>query len=301
MKMDANIEDQLRAWAEDAASKAPPWVPERLHLRASVQRRPGRRLAGAAMALAVVGGAVWIASSRPGRPTVIVELSEEEKPTVVGGMLEPEAEPEKDQPAGDSLLSCGTEPHFLASALAGPSLQFDLGDPAVASALEHQTDVEQLRGHVLVRSDDLVMVAVDTEEVGGGFASFEIWYSARSDSGWKLQGGGSCRLRRVVDGLRTDPWEIDTSGPRPGPTATEIPILVHEQNCAGGRTAEGRVREPIVSYGERAVTVAITVEPAWGDCASNPPTPVVLKLREPLGDRLLLDGGSEPPSPPQRN
>lgn len=84
------------------------------------------------------------------------------------------------------------------------------------------------------------------------------------------------------------------------PDAASIPIAVLEQGCAGGQVAEGRVRPPVIEYRPDAVLISVTVEPAGGfqTCPGNPPTPYVLELTEPLGDRALLDGGRYPPAPP---
>lgn len=85
------------------------------------------------------------------------------------------------------------------------------------------------------------------------------------------------------------------------PGTTSIPIEVMERGCAGGRPAEGRVATPEVDYREDAVVVTMRVIPVVGaaTCPGNPPTPYTLELEEPLGDRVLLDGATDPPSEPQ--
>ena len=92
-------------------------------------------------------------------------------------------------------------------------------------------------------------------------------------------------------------WEPDGEVDR---TATHIPVHVMERGCAGGEPATGRIPEPHVQYREDAVVVTFRVIPKGGPqtCPGNPPTPYVLELSEPLGDRQLLDGGAEPPAPP---
>ena len=46
------------------------------------------------------------------------------------------------------------------------------------------------------------------------------------------------------------------------------------------------------SYGADEVIVSIYVEPLQGDqeCPGNPPARFTVELREPLGDRQLIDG-----------
>ena len=86
------------------------------------------------------------------------------------------------------------------------------------------------------------------------------------------------------------------------PESKRVPLLVQEQECASGRSAEGRIREPDVDYRREAVVVTIRVRDRGGDqsCPGNPDTPFVLRLDEPIGDRALLDGGKRPPVPPAR-
>ena len=291
MNRDSSLEDQLRDWAEDTASAVPRW--STTQLPAGMPRR-GRRVLALATSIAVLAGAgAWYLAFRSGK-TVDVTAS---APAQTTGSTAARV----DRPAEPRLLTCGGEPYFLSSALAAPAALFDLTDPVVAAALDNQPSPELLRGRVLVRNDDAVMVAIDVEESEPGFAPFEVWYARRLGDTWQWQGGGGCPIRAVAGGLRADKWELDPAAPPLGPDATEIPIWVWEGSCASGQTAEGRVREPVVDYTDEAVVVMIAVEPIGGACPSNPPTPFVLRLSEPLGNRRLLDGGSEPPAPPEPN
>lgn len=94
------------------------------------------------------------------------------------------------------------------------------------------------------------------------------------------------------------PWE-----PAPGVLLTAdsqvFDIVVMEQGCSGGDTAEGRVEDQMV-YEDRAVVVTIRVDPKPGfqNCPSNPPTCHRLFLDEPLGSRDLLMGGLGDPRLP---
>ena len=81
---------------------------------------------------------------------------------------------------------------------------------------------------------------------------------------------------------------------------TQLPVLVNEVACASGQDASGRIPEPEIVYQQDAVVVTIRVIPLGGaqSCPSNPDTPYTLVLDEPLGERRLLDGGVDPPTPP---
>lgn len=87
-----------------------------------------------------------------------------------------------------------------------------------------------------------------------------------------------------------------------GPETTSYTALVTERACASGRSSEGRIVGPQIAYTAEAVIVTFQVQGLDGgqDCQSNPSTPVLVTLDEPLGDRLLLDGDSHPPREPPR-
>lgn len=84
------------------------------------------------------------------------------------------------------------------------------------------------------------------------------------------------------------------------PGSTRIDVLVNEFACAGGESAEGRIVPPTVDYRSDAVIITIEVIPKAGfnDCPGNPDTPYTVELDEPLGNRQLLDGRTDPPSDP---
>ena len=65
-----------------------------------------------------------------------------------------------------------------------------------------------------------------------------------------------------------------------------------------------RLLPPAITYGADSVLIVFAARPLGGNpgevvtCPSNPASRVVVQLREPLGDRQLLDGGLFPPSEP---
>lgn len=93
-------------------------------------------------------------------------------------------------------------------------------------------------------------------------------------------------------------WWVDTTLIPLAPETTEIKGFVMETACASGQSPEGRVNDPVIEYGAESVTVTFTIVSPPGDaqdCPSNPEFPVTVTLTEPLGERELLDGGSNPP------
>jgi hypothetical protein len=93
-------------------------------------------------------------------------------------------------------------------------------------------------------------------------------------------------------------WRV-APGATLGRDSREVPLLVHERECASGRDASGRIR---VDVDYRANTVVLDVEVAslsgGQECPGNPETPYLLELDQPLGERELTGPGMTdgPPS-----
>jgi LysM repeat protein len=89
-------------------------------------------------------------------------------------------------------------------------------------------------------------------------------------------------------------WSLDPAYPYSA-GATELHILVEEWSCHGMLSAEGRIAQNI-QYRDQAVVVTLAVRSPSGfqTCPAPPPTPHVLHLGQPVGDRDLLDGGLWP-------
>lgn len=128
---------------------------------------------------------------------------------------------------------------------------------------------------------------------------YSVMYVERRGGTWGFAGyADPCHLRPVSShGLGESDWRIDTAS-SPTAASSSFAVEVHEQACASGRTAEGRIADPIVEYAEDAITITIPVRRVEADsvtCQGNPWTPFVIELNEPIGERLLLDGGPWPP------
>ncbi len=190
---------------------------------------------------------------------------------------------------------------FEPAALTSPPIGPDDDDPAVVALrrdrARHPGDAGVYR--LLARTDSEALF-LETTQGDDGRDYLGAWTVEKKDGVWTLAGGGSCRLAAVFDGKRADPWELDPAAPTPGPDSKEIAILVHVQMCTSGKTSEGRIRPPHVTYGASTVEIAITTDPPTGDqtCPGSPPTPFVVQLDEALGQRTLLDAGREPVAPP---
>ena len=85
-----------------------------------------------------------------------------------------------------------------------------------------------------------------------------------------------------------------------GPDTTEFVAMVTERACASGQSSEDRIAEQQVDVEPGRIVVTFRVRPLEGaqECPGNPPTPVQVDIGQPLGDRVLVDGGREPPAEP---
>ena len=121
---------------------------------------------------------------------------------------------------------------------------------------------------------------------------------------WRLVDAGPCRLRGVLGGLNPAEWTLDPDLPKPGAEATTFAAVVTESACTGGQAMGPRLLPPSVVYGQDSVLVVFAARPladvGSATCQSNPPSRVVVELREPLGHRRLLDAGPlrQPNQPP---
>ncbi len=106
---------------------------------------------------------------------------------------------------------------------------------------------------------------------------------------------GACNFAETI--VREPPrssqaqFSLDPEAGPPAPDATSVPLLVREVECASGLPADGRIRVEQITYGEDEVGVLLVVESPPGDqtCPSNPLTPFLLELDEPLAGRRITN------------
>lgn len=111
-----------------------------------------------------------------------------------------------------------------------------------------------------------------------------------------------------AQGLCTPRLDLGSLGPAdlalaepPSPEARQIELEVYERVCAGGRPADGRVEIVEQELSDEQLRLVVGVQRQDGDhtCPGNPPTPLIIQLDEPLGDRIVIDGSTLPPQPLQ--
>lgn len=118
---------------------------------------------------------------------------------------------------------------------------------------------------------------------------------------WGLASGGSCTPSLVIEGRVPATWVLAHDQPAPNRGTNVITALVTDQGCTGGEPVGDRLLPPFVTYTEASVYIVFTARPHQGltTCEGKPPTAALVQLREPLGNRDLLDAGVFPAAAPR--
>lgn len=122
------------------------------------------------------------------------------------------------------------------------------------------------------------------------------WISFRQvDGKWEWQGSGSCRLEPVRKGAGAGEWFL-RRGTKAGSASTRFRVDVYERACSGGAPPGKRVLKPVIEYSKKSIVVTYFVKTRDGvsTCQSSPPTVKTLILKEPRGEREIVDGGTYP-------
>jgi len=182
--------------------------------------------------------------------------------------------------AGDAELARSPEAAALRALLDGPEAQ----------------DLLPRSGWTLAVRDESLVVFVAPSPPGSEPPMVEVTLELTGGT-WRPAGFGQCWPQADVGpnlglaSFRVAPHE------ELSPETEAVDVLVTERACNSGQDARGRVVRPAVILADDTVTVVFAVVPRGGmqECPSNPETPVLLELPEPLGERRLLDGSSVPP------
>ncbi|MEX1281070.1 MAG: hypothetical protein AB1Z55_10150 [Acidimicrobiia bacterium] len=121
-----------------------------------------------------------------------------------------------------------------------------------------------------------------------GDEAFFAEFQPDMDGNWMPAGWGGCAVEAVTPGYGAADWEAAAID---GSTLT---LSVTERACANGEVPEGRRVEAVVAETGAEVAITVFIEPVAGEatCPGNPSFPLEVTLDEPLGDRVLVDGGS---------
>ncbi len=107
----------------------------------------------------------------------------------------------------------------------------------------------------------------------------------------------SCVLRKLhIDGRPSTPWNVVPRRIPMSRNSRSVWIQMTETGCASGQPAGDRASVPIIEYTRTQITLVARIEKPSGTqlCTENPPTYVKVKLKQRVGGRALVDGGSAP-------
>jgi hypothetical protein len=283
-----------------------PRSPSRASAGRSEVHRPRRALRFAtALALLVLVSACTEPTASPSSiPAPTVALIE---PTPADSGSAPEdASPEPSlDPDPIALFTCGATPPFVGALLTQPTGAETSADPAAAAlrALLEQEAANAPEGAEsffpasgwwrVGRLGTTAAYVARSEVSDFGFVSATL---TLADGEWRPSQWGECTPQPALPaGLGLAAWRIDGEAPRND--ATTISALVTEMACASGESSEGRILPPEISYGPDAIHVVFAVQGMEGEqtCQGNPSVPYTIELREPIGERSVLDGSQLPP------
>ena len=195
-------------------------------------------------------------------------------------------------------VTCG-DASFGLEVLNQPGAAELADDPASAALRNHlATDHIEIDWLPNARWTEVARTRSFVQYVAGGDAGEWFFVTVEMQGAqWTISGWGGCTLQPEIPPgagiamFRLAPHETLT------PDAVEVDVLVTEMACNSGEDARGRILAPDITTSVQSVTVVMTVRPRGGgqECPSNPETPFLLMLPEPLGERSLLDGSEIPP------
>ena len=212
--------------------------------------------------------------------------------------------------AGPALVSDGGGLPFVPERLIAPAVVLDRSDPAVAALLA-QIDVgrrqaqparllrprakpeplepgEKLAGwRELARTDDDALFGL-----GRPPQLLTVAVKRGMRNRWSSLGASNARpLRAVRDGVRASSWRLDPDF-TPGADAREVPVLVTEQTMASGTKVADRLLTPELYLDPDHAVLRLYVRPLEGYVGrtGKHETAVIVRLPEPLGNRVLIDG-----------
>lgn len=198
------------------------------------------------------------------------------------------------------MYACLRRPFELA-AIDGAAVAHTVDRPSAAALRDAVAsgalDIENVDASwwLLGEDDDSASYLTRTED-----AYFEVAFE-RVGAGWSPTASGACELSLVIDSVHgAARWTWDPAGPRPSRTTTTFGAIVSEVACSTGRSADARLRGPLIVTRADRIEIGFAVAPLEGpqDCEAADPSLVRIALPEPLGDRVLVDSGIVPPGDP---
>ena len=136
---------------------------------------------------------------------------------------------------------------------------------------------------------------VATDGASGQASPYASMTFDRVGDEWSVNGFGQCRLEVSALGLGSATVILDPDR-APDPTSTELPVLIRERDCSGGQAPVDREIVPVVTETDTTIELIVLVAPVIGGatCPGNPLHPITVTLEQPFGDRVVVDGATQP-------
>ena len=164
-------------------------------------------------------------------------------------------------------------------------------DPYLREMVERQGP----DAHLLMVDDRYALIGVVTDtSYNSDFPMYQFELE-KLDGRWTGGGQGSCRPWAAFAGLPAvgGHWRVDPAFPPPTPRSRIIHALAVYSGCPSAVKVRGKPRVVMTKDAVAAVVPVVNLVNSDA-CSPGTPTPVAIRLPEPLGDRALYDAGVLP-------
>jgi len=201
--------------------------------------------------------------------------------------------------------SCAGPPGFLPALLERPAMA-ELEDHFSAQGLRDFLGDDSV-GLGLLPDSGWWLVSRDEKEAhyiarlpDGAESPFGYAILQSNGARWAFATGGFCLPEVLLERRVSALWTLPSNAARPQEATVQFVVLVTDRICTGGQPVGARLLPPVITYTEGSVFIVFSARPYQGltTCEGKPPTEALVHLREPLGNRNLLDAGVFPPADP---
>ena len=281
-----------------------------MELRADAVLAAGRRYCRRRAAAQVSAGGVVAAAVVVGLQLTALDGRPVTQPAT--GLTEPPS-PRATEAPGPAVLDrylCNDTPVALDVLGAGrPATDLDPAQLTTLESMDLNAGPDWASWTVLEESASAIVLIRPTPAEGKAYELYGIELvppgggalpvNDTSDPAWSVSRWSSCDVRADLDGLNNVSLGLEREHSIE-PDARQVTVLVHEDACTGGADPTARIEIVSVEYTPTSVEVLVGTRPLDGGlavtCPGNPTVPFMIELREPIGDRSLVDASTYPKS-----